>query len=170
MKTKHNLVKLETIKENPFKAIGKEWMLVVTGTKERHNMMTASWGGWGVLWHKNVCFCFIRPHRYTYELMEKNSYYTLCFFDKRYKKALDLCGSMSGRDLNKTEATGLTPLATKEGAVYFKEARLVFVCRKIYFQQITPAHFLDPAIEENYPKKDYHQMYVGEVVRCLRRA
>ena len=55
------------------------------------------------------------------------------------------------------------------GAVYFAEARLVLVCRKLYFQDISPDRFLDPAIESMYPKKDYHRMYVGEIGKCLVR-
>ncbi|MDD5019829.1 MAG: flavin reductase [Candidatus Omnitrophica bacterium] len=162
-------VKPELLKDNPFQAIGKEWMLISAGTSEYHNMMTASWGAWGVLWHKPVCFCFIRPHRYTFEFMERKPFYTLNFFDKKFKKALQLCGSKSGRDIDKVKAAGLTACRDRTGAVYFAEARLVIVCRKIYFQDIEPRHFLDPSIEENYPKKDYHRMYAGEVVRCLAR-
>ena len=56
----------------------------------------------------------------------------------------------------------------KEGGfVYFAEARLVLTCRKIYFQDIGPERFLDPAIESMYPQKDYHRMYIGEIVTCL---
>src|SRR5512135_937188 len=160
----------EAIRANPFQSIGKEGMLIAAGTLERHNMMTASWGTWGVLWHRPVAFCFIRPGRYTREFMESSGYFTLNFFDKKYKKVLDFCGAKSGRDVNKTEATGLTPASDGKGIVYFAEARLVIVCRKIYVQRIDAKNFLDPSIEDNYPKKDYHHMYVGEVLRCLQRA
>ena len=56
--------------DNPFKLIGDDWMLVTAGTRESYNTMTASWGGLGVLWNKNVCFCFVRPTRHTYRFME----------------------------------------------------------------------------------------------------
>lgn len=169
MVKKFRAIKPEQIKDNPFRAIGQEWMLIAAGTADHHNMMTASWGAWGVLWHKPVCFCFIRPNRYTHEFMQRNFFYTLNFFDKKYKKALNLCGSKSGRDIDKVKATGLTVRQDKSSAVYFAEARLVIVCRKIYFQDIEPRHFLDGSIETNYPKKDYHRMYAGRVVRCLSR-
>ena len=162
-------IKPEAIKDNPFYAIGQEWMLITAGSKPKFNMMTASWGGWGVLWHRPICFCVVRPGRYTYEFMEKATHFTLSYFGKKYKKALELCGTKSGRDVDKVKATGLTPIKDKKGCVYFKEARLVIMLKKIYFQQIDPGHFLDPKINENYPKKDYHRMYVGEVVKCLTR-
>jgi len=162
-------IKPGEIKDNPFTAIGRDGMLITAGSVKEHNMMTASWGAFGVLWHREVCFCFIRPQRHTRGFVEAGEFFTLSFFDKRYKKALDLCGSRSGRDINKTQETGLTAFAASRGAVAFKEARLVVVCRKIYHQDITPKNFIDPRIEKNYPLKDYHRMYVGEVVKCLKK-
>ena len=162
-------IKPEAIKDNPFRVIGQDWMLITVGDKVKFNMMTASWGGWGVLWHRPICFCVMRPGRYTYKFMEKAKYFTLSYFGKKYKKALEFCGTKSGRDVDKAQATGLTPVEDKKGCVYFREARLVIMLKKIYFQQIDPKHFLDLKINENYPKKDYHRMYVGEIVKCLTR-
>ena len=42
------------IKDNFIELIGKEWMLVSAGDKEKFNMMTASWGGVGVLWNLSL--------------------------------------------------------------------------------------------------------------------
>ena len=158
----------EGIQDNVFKLIGKDWMLITGGTPEGFNTMTASWGGMGVLWDKKVCFSVVRPTRYTYEFLERNPVYTLSFFPKRYRNALTLCGTKSGRDVDKVLESGLTPLFDGD-AVFFKEARLVLECRKIYFQDITPSNFGDAGIERFYPEKDYHRMYVGEIVRCLAR-
>jgi len=157
MSRKLKVVKPGAVRDNPFVAIGGG-MLIAAGSLRRYNMMTASWGAWGVLWHRPVCFCFIRPHRYTFTFMEEADHFSLSFFDKRYKKVLDFCGSRSGRDVDKMKKAGLTPVSGGKGVVYFSEARLVIVARKI-----------DLRIEDNYPKKDYHRMYVGEVVRCLTR-
>jgi flavin reductase (DIM6/NTAB) family NADH-FMN oxidoreductase RutF len=157
------------ITDNPFTLIGSDWMLITAGTPDAYNTMTASWGGVGVLWNKSVSFCFIRPTRYTYEFMERTDRYTLSFFDESYRKVLNFCGSRSGRDVNKATATGISPASTDSGAVYFSEARLVIECRKIYYQDIDPAMFLAPDIDKNYPQKDYHRMYIGEIVRCLKK-
>jgi len=153
------------LKDNVFKAIGDDWMLITAGTMDKYNTMTASWGMMGVLWGRDVCACFIRPVRYTYEFIEKSEYFTLSFFEKSYKNALAFCGSKSGRDYDKAKETGLTPRSLEQG-VFFDEARLVLLCRKIYFDDFKPAHFMDPAIEANYPNKDYHRMYIGEIVKC----
>ncbi len=160
---------VELIPDNVFRLIGKDWMLITAGTLESWNTMTASWGGLGVLWSKPVAFCFIRPPRHTYRFMERHGTFSLSFFEEKYRDALTLCGTKSGRDVDKAKETGLTPVAGNEGTVHFKQARLVLECRKLYFHDIDPARFLDQSIEENYPKKDYHRMYIGEVMRCLLR-
>ena len=157
----------ELIKNNTFKLIGSDWMLITAGTLKAYNTMTASWGGFGVLWSKKICFCFIRPQRYTYRFMENSKNWTLSFFEAKYRKVLEFCGSNSGREVNKIAMTGLTPVEGTSGSVYFAEARLVIECKKIYFQDIDPNHFIDPNIHENYPDKDYHRMYIGEIIRCL---
>jgi flavin reductase (DIM6/NTAB) family NADH-FMN oxidoreductase RutF len=158
----------EAITDNAFKLIGKDWMLVAAGTEASFNTMTASWGGFGVLWDKKICFCVIRPTRYTYTFMEKSQDFTLSFLEERYRDVLTYCGTKSGKDVDKVAKTGLTPVFD-DGAVYFSEARLVMVCRKIYTQDIVPDNFLDPGIDKFYPKKDYHRMYMGEIRRCLRK-
>ncbi|MEK6744749.1 MAG: flavin reductase [Nitrospirota bacterium] len=132
------------------------------------NTMTASWGGLGVLWERKVATCFIRPTRYTFDFAERSAYFTLTFFEERYRTALTYCGTHSGRDTDKVREAGLTPVK-EDGIIYFSEARLVLACRKIYSQDIDPGRFLDPKINDMYPQKDYHRMYIGEIVKCLVR-
>jgi len=154
------------IKENAFKLIGTDWMLVTGGTIKSFNTMTASWGAFGELWSKKICICFVRPVRHTYQFMEQSDFFTLSFFDEEYRDALKFCGTRSGKNVDKVAETGLTPMACESGAVCFSEARLVMECKKIYIHDLDPTHFLDSKIHDEYPDKDYHRMYVGEVVRC----
>ena len=159
-------IKPEQITDNTFKLIGKDWMLITAGSPESYNTMTASWGGLGVLWNKDVCFCFVRPSRYTYDFMEKADSFTLSFFDEQYREALKLCGTKSGRDIDKAAATGLTPISgITAGTTCFSEASIVVECRKIYFQDLIPENFLDPSIEDSYNGSDYHRMYIGEIAK-----
>ncbi|WP_368294412.1 flavin reductase family protein [Dehalobacter sp. TBBPA1] len=169
MNNEFKLVEPEQLTDNSFKLVGKDWMLITAGNIEKYNMMTASWGGFGVLWNKKVCFCFVRPSRYTYQFMEENDTFTLSFFEEDYRKALSFCGANSGRDVDKAAATGITPVESPFGSVYFKEARLVMECKKLYYQDLDPSHFLDPAIESNYKQNDYHRVYVGEIIRCYAK-
>lgn len=157
-------VKKDGITDNVFKLIGNDWMLVTAGPPDDYNTMTASWGGMGVLWNKNVCFVFVRPSRYTYEFMEKNQTFSLSFFTEEWRNALTVCGTKSGRDIDKAKETGLKPFPAGNGTTGFEQARLIIECRKIYFQDIKPEKFLDPSIERNYNGSDYHRMYVGEIL------
>jgi flavin reductase (DIM6/NTAB) family NADH-FMN oxidoreductase RutF len=157
------------IKENPFHLIANEWMLITAGDSKSFNTMTASWGAMGELWNRKIAVCFVRPVRHTYRFMEQADVFTLSFFDEAHREALKFCGSHSGRDTDKIAQTGLTPVPTESGGVYFAQARLVLECRKIYFQDITPTNFLDATIDQEYPKKDYHRMYIGQIIRCLVR-
>lgn len=152
---------------NPIHLIGQEWMLITAGTPEHFNTMTASWGSLGELWFKPVCFCFVRPQRYTYEFMEKSAVFTLSFFNEKYKPQLNFCGSRSGRETDKVQECGFTPIGAENGSVFFNEARIVLECRKLYFQDLDPENILDPAILNNYPQHDFHRMYVGEITRVL---
>lgn len=156
--------------QNVFSLIGEQWMLITAGTKERCNTMTASWGGLGVLWGKHVATVYIRPQRYTYEFVEKSDCFTLAFFGPEYREALGLCGSKSGRDVDKIAACGFTVAEGVCGAPYFEQAELVLVCKKAYWQDMDPAHFLDPEVDgKHYPGRDYHRIYIGEIVEALKK-
>ncbi|MHA1584394.1 MAG: flavin reductase family protein [Promethearchaeota archaeon] len=161
-------IEVEEITDNVFKLINKDWALIAAGSKENYNMMTASWAGLGILWNKKVVFIFIRPTRYTYEFLEKSEYFSINFFGEEYRSILNFCGTKSGRDVNKMKEARLTPIEEKE-TIYFKESRLTMVCKKLYYQDLMPEHFLDSHIKSHYDKNDYHRMYVGEVVQCLKK-
>lgn len=169
MADKLKKIEIYSINDNPFELIADDWFLLCAGEMDKFNMMTASWGGFGELWHKKVIFTFVRPQRFTYQFMEESDSFTLNFFDEKYRDALNFCGIESGRNVNKAEKTGLTPLAGETGAVYFEEARLVLECRKLYYHDLKPDNFLVEAIKKEYPKEDYHRMYIGEIVNCLAR-
>jgi len=92
------------INQNPFTLIDDDWFLLSAGNLSTFNTMTASWGGMGILWNKPVVFCFVRPQRYTYKFMESNDLFTMSFFDESYRKALSLCGKVSGRQTRQNQS------------------------------------------------------------------
>lgn len=157
------------LRDNAFRLIGHDWMLIAAGTPESHNMMTASWGGLGVLWEREVCFIFVRPTRHTFGFLNRSPGFTLSFFEERHRAALEYCGSHSGRDGDKAKAAGLTPQFDGPDTVTFREARMAIVCRTLHRQDLDPAGFLDPAIEGFYPKCDYHRLFVGAIEKILVR-
>ncbi|HPR64673.1 MAG TPA: flavin reductase [Thermoanaerobaculia bacterium] len=158
----------DTLDQSPFRLIGKDWMLITAGPLTDFNTMTASWGGLGILWNRPVSFVFVRPTRYTYAFMEKYETFTLSFFDEPHRDALMYCGTHSGRDVDKMQQTGLHPIPFPESTTGFSQSRLVLVCRTLSTQDIEPERFKDPSIEELYPQRDYHRIYIGEVLHVFQ--
>ncbi len=156
----------------PFQDLDQGWALLSAGQKGSFNMMTVSWGGLGTLWYKPVTTVYVRPQRYTREFIERESCYTLSFFDHAYRQDLALLGRKSGREEDKLSQTKLSVQFDSEtGAPIYAQASLTFVCRKLYADDIDPDHFLDPAvIERSYPNRDFHRMYIGEILSAYRKA
>lgn len=156
-------INLSDLSINPFELIGHEWGLVTAGNEDGFNTMTISWGGMGVLWGKNVATIYIRPQRYTKQFVDAADRFTLSFYAPEHKHALSVLGTKSGRDGDKVAEVGFTPLFL-DGTTAFEEARLVFVCRKLYASQFTPEQFIDTQIDEEvYPDQSHHTMYIGEI-------
>jgi flavin reductase (DIM6/NTAB) family NADH-FMN oxidoreductase RutF len=160
-------IKPTRLTENIFSLLAGRGMLITAGTSTHCNTMTAGWGGWGELWHKPVTFIYVRPTRHTFRFLEESSYYSLCFFPEKHKQVLEYCGKHSGRDGDKIKACGLTLFETGDGALAFTQADLIIANKKLYTQDLDPDRFLDQAIRKNYPKRDYHRLYVGEILSCL---
>ena len=154
---------------NVFSAIGEKWMLITAGTADKCNTMTASWGGLGVIWGAPAATCYIRPQRYTKEFVDREEYFTLSFFPEEYRKQLSLCGSKSGRELDKVKECGFTVKTAACGAPYFEEAELVLVCRKRFAQDMNPDNIPEEIKEKWYPEKDYHTLYIGHIVEVLQK-
>lgn len=163
----YKIIKPEKLNENVIKLVSIDWMLVTAGNLINYNCMTASWGGLGHIWNKPVSFVFIRPPRHTYKFVENNEFFTLSFFEEKYREILNICGTKSGRDINKMKDTGLIPFKSKNNSVYFEEARILIECRKLYFQDIEPKNFIDKNIIKHYPNLDFHRMYVAEITEVL---
>ncbi len=145
----------------------KQWFLLTSGDyKSSHfNTMTVAWGYFGVLWNKPCATVFVRPTRFTYEFINRYDTFTLCSFNKSYKDDLSLLGALSGRDVDKIAQTRLSIIPSQKiPAPAFKEAELILECKKIYLDDLKPENFLDESIKKEYPKKDYHRMYFGEIV------
>lgn len=158
---------ITSLEFNPFTLLGKEWCLIGAKKKDgTFNAMTASWGGVGVLWNKNVVTIYVRPQRYTKEFIEESKSFTVAFFDESYKPALSVYGSKSGRDINKEEATGLT-CVEDNGYMYHEQAKLVFACDVLYEGKITYEEMVDKGVDVNYPNKDYHIVYIAEIKKVV---
>ena len=168
-------IALEDLRLNPFSVFGKDWMALAAGNNQKgYNAMTIAWGHLGTVWergnHRNclpTAICYVRPSRYTKEFVDREELFTLSHFPSAYQKALGYLGSHSGRNGDKAKEAGLTPVFL-DGTTYFAQADLVFICRKLYSGSLTENGFTEQGLVEfNYPERDFHTMYVGEIVKVL---
>lgn len=163
-------IEIQDFNENVFKLIGDDWLLINTYNEEKVNSMTASWGGMGVLWNKEVAYIFIRPQRYTQELLPNNEYFSLSVMGEEYRDVLNYLGSVSGRDENKLEKANLAVTKDENGAPIIEEARLNIIVRKLFCQQMTEDAFADKdLVDINYPNKDFHFVYVLEILKIIEK-
>ena len=151
-------------------ALGAENALLTAGTADRCNTMTIGWCQAGRLWGLQTCTVYVRPERYTYQFMEDQAYFTVSVLPKDMKNAMALCGTKSGRDMDKIKECGLTVRTGAGGAPFFEEAELVLVCRTLYAQDREPACVLPAGEEKILPsygaKGGWHRVYTGEIVEA----
>lgn len=158
---------------NPFTMISDEWMLLTAGKNPADfNTMTVSWGHLGAIWGhgggKPTAVVYVRPQRYTKQFIDREDFFSLCVFDQKYKNDLKYLGTHSGKDQNKLTNTSLTPIYA-DNTTYFEQAKLVFVCKKIYTSHIEENGFIDKTIlPDHYPKKDFHSTYIGEIIKVMQ--
>ncbi len=155
--------------ENSFNMIGKDWLLITAEKDGRVNTMTASWGGLGIMWNKKVAYIFIRPQRYTKEFVDSADRLSISVLPNSYRRELGYLGRVSGRDEDKISNANLT-VKQYEDVPYFDEARLTLICKKLYAQALKEECFIDKGIiDQWYPERDYHIMYVVEVEKILEK-
>lgn len=161
-------VKIKDSHIDPFELKSK-WMLITAEKDGKANTMTASWGGFGVMWNKEVVYIVIRPQRYTKEFVDAAESFSLTFFDKSFMKQLGYLGKVSGRDEDKIKEAGLT-VAHEEGVPYFEEAETAIIARKLYAQPLGEEFFIDKnPVGDWYPEKDFHTLYIAEVTKILKK-
>ena len=163
-------IAIEDLQLNPFQKISRQWMLITAGDELESNTMTASWGGLGIMWGKNVATAYIRPQRYTKEFVDNNDTFTLSFLPEEKREALNICGRVSGRDVeDKWAEAGVHPYYI-DGPTAVEEAEMVLVCKKLYAQEMYPECFIETECDTKwYPQADYHTMYIAEIVKVLVR-
>lgn len=163
-------VEVKTLTPEIFRMFQVNTALLTAGDEKHLNTMTIGWGQLGTLWNLPVCTVYVRPERYTYEFMEAQDTFSVSVLPDSARDIARLCGTRSGREVDKVSACNLTVCRGAGNTPFFEEAELVLVCRKLYWQDIDPAHFLDPETDGKwYPEKDYHRMYIGKIVEAYRK-
>lgn len=140
---------------------------LTTAAGGKVNTMTIGWGSIGTVWRKPMFTVLVRESRYTFGLIDQSTEFTVSIPLSDMKKALALCGTKSGRDMDKIEAAGLSTLPGQKVSVpVIAGCGLHFECKIVYKQKMDPA-LLDGEVDKAcYPEGDYHTLYYGEILGC----
>ena len=142
----------------------------------RANPMTIGWGTLGVEWGVPIFTAFVRTGRFTHGLLEENPEFTVSApWGEHDRRILGICGTRSGRDVDKAALCGFT-LAEPEviSVPAIRELPLTLECRVIYRQRQDPGAITPANLEKYYPRdvpgdapgrnRDLHTAYYGEIV------
>jgi len=161
-----NVIAVKELNLRAFGAWDDTWFLLTAGRNQpgQYNSMTVSWGALGWIWGRPLAMVVVRPQRHTKQFMDRNETFSLCAFGQAQRPAMNMLGTLSGRDTDKMARCGLHPIALDQiECPGFQEAELILECRKTYFSDLDPKNFLADFIAPNY-RGDYHRMYFGEVL------
>lgn len=148
-------------------------ILLTAKADDKVNSMVIGWGTIGVNWGKPVFAVYVRESRFTKELLDKNPEFTVNApvgeFDQ---KILAICGSKSGRDIDKVAEAGLTLVDSEVISVpAIKEFPLTLECKVIYRQIQEFDLYQEDIAAKYYPEapatgsgRDVHYVYFGEIV------
>ena len=163
------IIKYDDIHENLGKKIHYEWPLLVVDDKEHNkvNAMTVNWVQTGYLWRRNVVTVYVREARYTYNLINSEDTFALCFLNGEHKTNLAYLGSASGKDEDKL-AKCHYHTAKHLDTAYIEESDLVLICKKLYVDHLKHDNFLFD--ESEVYNNDYHEFIIAEVVDVLKKS
>jgi len=139
--------------------------------RDKQNTMTIGWGTVGFIWQKPIFMVMVRYSRHTYQLIENAREFTVSIpINKDLKKALAVCGTKSGRDIDKFKECGLTAEPGKVVSTpVIGECDLFYECKVVYQQVLEPGMLNDGLRKSMYAKGDYHVLYYGEIMACYRK-
>ena len=157
-------ISAEDMNDNVFTLVGNDFFAATAGKKDHYNSMTASGGGFGVLFKKPVSWCVFRSDRYTLEMIQKEQTYTLSYFPDDYREQMMFLGSKSGRDSDKMKEAELISIETPSQNMSFEKARLIFECKLMQITTPDPDDFYSQEardyINEAYKKSSDHRKFV----------
>lgn len=149
----------------------RKGILLTTKKDDFVNTMTIGWGTIGIEWGKPVFVAYVRESRFTREMIDATGEFTVNIpIDGADKKIISLCGTKSGRDLDKIRELGLnledSELISVPG---IREMPLTLECKVIY-RNVQDESRLPKNIQDRYYSainaKDYHIAYYGEIVNA----
>ena len=142
----------------------------ISADKGKANTMTIGWGMLGSLWNKPVFQIFVRPQRYTFELLEQTKEFTISISKSNFQDGILYAGTYSGRDADKFKELGVTLVDSEKISVpYIKEFDVSIECKVIYQDCLKPELIPEDVKKTFYPGNDFHKFYIGEVLAVHKK-
>jgi flavin reductase (DIM6/NTAB) family NADH-FMN oxidoreductase RutF len=139
-------------------------LLSVGDNKGKDNLMTIGWLQFGFIWSDPAASILVRPSRYTFELMNKYTSFTLNVLPMKYKEQIDFCGKASGSYCDKFKETGLTKGYNAEtDSIFVKESEITVSCSTVHTNDIMPENLSDIYLAKFYSNGDYHKIFTGVI-------
>lgn len=147
----------------------KKGALLTVEAEGKVNTMTIGWATIGYIWQRPILMVAVRDSRYTFRLMEQAADFTVTIpADDHYNKAIAFCGTKSGRDFDKFKECHLVPKPANTTKSPIVDIPGIHYECKIVYKSAMDNKVLDGSLENLYPKKDYHTLYFGEILRCYQ--
>ncbi len=156
----------------------KSGVLITAKASGKANSMSIAWGTIGIEWNRPIFIAFVREGRYTRELLDENGEFTINIpYGEYNKNIIKVCGTKSGREIDKIKTLGLTLIESEMISVPgIKELPLTLECKVVYRQLQDRKLITDDVKKRFYPSDvdssfygsnmDYHVAYYGEIVKA----
>lgn len=142
--------------------------IAVAKGSEGENSLTIGWGGLGILWRKPTLTIYINKKRYSKKIFDNASYFSVCFFNKKYNKELgQFYGTLSGKHIDKIH-NGPFTIDYYEDIPFYKESEIVIFCKKIGQSDFDINLINLENIVEWYKQDGVHTIYQGEVIKVIK--
>lgn len=141
--------------------------LLLTAGKEG-NPITVGWLTFGITWGLPIVQAMIRPSRYSFELMEGCKEFVINIPAKGMNKELAICGSKSGRDIDKIKECGLTLTPGRDVDIpYIQESLIHLECRTVHTNNVINSTLDKELSQKFFGTGDFHKIYWGEIVKAF---
>ena len=139
-------------------------LLVSEGDDGKPNAMTIGWGLVGTMWGEPFFVVAVRLSRHTHKLIEEAGKFTVCLPSEGMTEALNVCGTKSGRDMDKLKELGLTAKkGTAVEAPYIAECPVYYECEVAFKTQVEKGELKEELENRVYASGDYHTLYYGHI-------
>jgi len=143
-------------------------LLASLDSEGKPNAMAIGWGSVGIVWSRPMFVVLVRHSRYTFECIEAIGDFTVNVPAPDMVEAVELCGTVSGRDHDKFAECGLTAGQSQSIiSPYIDECELVYECQVVQHTDVVPENFAPEIIDDFYAGGDFHRIYFGQILRTL---